>query len=110
MKKRELLDIYTFLANGVKIGALANASTRSAFISFFRGIKRIADPITKELNDALVPPLGDASEETRKQIMDEEVTETLPKINEGALLEAIAESKIDAPVNIILDVFDQFFE
>lgn len=109
MKKKEIIEVFSFLANGVKLKALADKTMRSEFIKFYRELRKIADPITKELNSTFEPPLGDASEEARKQILGEEVEEALPKISEECLLDALAESGSEAPVELILNVFAPFF-
>jgi hypothetical protein len=110
MKKKVIIDLYTFLANGVRISALANPATRSSFIAFFRAIKRIADPILQELRDSIVPPLDQATDEVRTQVLEEEITDQLPQIEEEYLLETLAESKIDAPLNAVLEAFDPFIK
>lgn len=110
MKKKTILNIYTFLAQGVKMAALTDPKVRSAFIAFFRGIKSIADSIFKELEAAKEPPLDGASEETRLQIIEEEVKGDLPKIKEDILLEVIAESIPEVPLAEVLGVFEPLTE
>ena len=110
MKKKTILDIYNFLAHGIRMSALSDPQVRSSFITFFRGIKKVADSIFKELEATKEPPLDAASEETATQIFDEEVKGDLPKIKEDYLLEVIAESRIDIPLNDVLGVFGPLTE
>ena len=105
MKKREVLDVYTFLANGVKMNALSDPSTRADFITFFRELRKLAEPVRDEVSSTKEPPLDSVSEEALAQIYEEEVQGELPKINEDCLLSVIAESQISVPISIVLNVF-----
>ncbi|MBR5660583.1 MAG: hypothetical protein IKW99_03440 [Bacteroidales bacterium] len=110
MKKKTIIDIYAFLSHGIRMSALSDPQVRSSFITFFRGIKGIADSVLKELEAAQEPPLDGASEETRSQIFGEDVRGDLPKIKEDYLLEVIAGSGIDIPLNEVLVVFGPLTE
>ena len=108
MKKETINTCYQFLGTTVRVGALTNPETRTAFIRFFRELRKIAMPIIEEIEAASQPPLADASDEVIKQIMSENYEGELPKISEEALLEVLAESKCDYPIMAVLNTFKGF--
>lgn len=110
MTKENIITCYQFLGNNVKIGALSDADIRSAFIRFFRQLRKAALPIMEELKAVSEPPLDQAPEEVNKQILAEEVEGELPKITEECLLSVLAENKLNVPVVAILNSFDEMLE
>ncbi len=110
MTKENIITCYQFLGNNVKIGALSDAEIRSAFIRFFRQLRKIALPIMEELKAVFEPPLDQAADEVNRQILLEEVTTELPKIKEEILMTFLAESKVEVPVIAILNSFEELLE
>lgn len=110
MTKETLITCYQFLGENVKIGALSNATTRAAFIKFFRELRKLVLPIYEEIKAVNEPPLDQAPDETHRQILGETVEGDLPKIKEDFLLDVLAENKLDVPVIAILNSFEELIE
>lgn len=113
MNKGDILNIYTFLGNSVKMTALTDAGVRSDVIGFIRSIRKLAIPILDELNVSKEPAFaGDekAVREAKESVLNEEYTGELPKIKTDSLMDAVIGSKIDIPVIAVLNSFEPFLE
>lgn len=113
MNKGDILNIYTFLGNSVKMTALTDSGVRSDVIGFLRAIRRLALPILDELRVSNEPAFaGDekAIQEAKESVLNEEYTGKLPKIKTDSLMDAVIGSKIDIPVIAVLNSFEPFLE
>lgn len=106
MKKNNILNYYTFLGNNIKMTVLSDPEIRKEFISFFRALRKIAAPVFTELN--LSSDATEAEQEMNKQILEEEITEELPKIKEETLFTIFADCNLDLPVLALINDFEPF--
>ena len=107
MKKNEVVSIYSFLGNGIKMNVLSSEETRTALVGLIRELRKAAAEIFEELKVVEEPAFEGNKEEVRNSIMNEEYKGTFTKIDEDVLLTAIAESKIDVPILTVLNSFEE---
>jgi hypothetical protein len=110
MTKREVVTIYSFLGNGIKMSALSTPETRKAFITLIREMKKAADEIYKELSVVDEPAFDGDKEEIRNKILEEPYELKVTKIDEELLMAAIAESKVDIPILAVVNSFDEIIK
>lgn len=107
MKKSEVISVYSFLGNGIKMSALSDKQTRDDILQLIRELKKAADEIFNELKVINEPAFEGNKQEVQNKILNEPCEAKFTKVKESTLLDAIAESKIDVPV---LAVFNSFKE
>ena len=110
MTKGEVLTIYSFLGNSIKMSALSTPEIRKAFITLIREIKKAADDVYKELSVVNEPAFDGNKEEIRNKILEEPCETEFTKIEEELLMAAIAESKVDIPILAIINSFDEIIK
>jgi len=110
MTKREVVTIYSFLGNGIKMSALSAPETRKAFITLIREMKKAADEIYSEISVVNEPAFEGNREEVQNKILDETCEVEFTKIDEELLMAAIAESKVDIPILTAINSFDEIIK
>jgi hypothetical protein len=110
MTKGEVLTIYSFLGNSIKMSALSTPETRKAFITLIREMKKAADEILTEVNVVNEPAFDGNKEEIRNKILEEPCEAKFTKIDEELLMAAISESKVDIPILTVIDSFDEIIK
>lgn len=107
MKKSEVISIYSFLGNGLKMSALSKEETRVALIKLIRELRKAATAIFDELKVVDEPAFDGDKTEVQNKILAEDYDGTFTKVDEDILLTAIAESKVDIPVLTALNSFGE---
>lgn len=112
MKNKDILNCYNYLGNSVKMSSLSDKKTRQDFIRFYLSLRKAANGIISDLNALLEKPFDDdkASKEVRGQVLEEEYAGDLPKVKDDILLEVVAESGNDVPLEVVFASFEPFFE
>ena len=110
MTKSEVISIYSFLGNGLKMSALSSKETRDSVLLLIRELRKAATGIFDELKVTEEPAFDGDSKEVQNKILAETYDGTFTKIDEDTLLTAIAESKIEVPILTALNSFKELFE
>ena len=110
MRKSEVITIYSFLGNGIKMSALSSPETRKAFLTLMREMKKAAEDIYNELKVVEEPAFEGNREEVKEKILEEPCEMKFTKIKEDLLMTAIAESKLDVPILAVLNSFNEIIE
>lgn len=110
MTKSEVISIYSFLGNGIKMSALSSKETRDSILLLIRELRKAANTIFDELKVTHEPAIDEDTKEVQNKILAEPYDGTFTKIDEDTLLTAIAESKIDVPVLTALNSFNELLK
>lgn len=110
MKKSEVISIYSFLGNNIKMSALSKEEVRNAIIKLIRELKKSADEIFNELKVVNEPAFDGNKEEVQNKILEEDYPNNFTKVDEDVLLTAIAESKVEIPVLAVLNSFKEIIK
>ena len=110
MTKSEVISIYSFLGNGIKMSALSSKETRDNILLLIRELRKAATGIFDELKVTEEPAIEGNAKEVQDKILAEPYEGTFTKIDEDTLLTAIAESKVDIPILTALNSFKELFK
>lgn len=110
MKNNEVVALYTFLGNGIKMSALSEEKTRDSILKLIRELRKASTQIFDELKVSEEPAFSENQKEVQEKVLNEECTVEFTKLDEDVLLTAIAESKIDVPVLAVLNSFKELIK